>query len=739
MKALSTAALVIGAVAIASTGIGLAAGASLAGAFGSTVAMGAAATGIGASTFGAVLAGSALFTLSTVAQAVMPRPSEGGSQTKWKADPYAGLPYPMGRTLVSGNIVYRRGHGGENNKYQTIVTVLALTRAASIDATFANRTTVSFDGAGNAIGTYRNLIYQRHQLGRCPEPTALVPPLGAPPGWTPQHKLSGLPAVMNTLVYDNKGKGQLTTEPKMGWIGHWALVWDPVQDDTYPGGSGPCRALQEETYVWSDDPHLHALTWCLGRWMNGKRVAGIGAPLAQIDVAAFVEGRNLNKVRGWTLGGQVVTRPDTAWNSMKAMLQAGGAKPVITGGQFSCINQAPRVSLATITAADIRGKSTFSGTQMRRNRINGVIPSYRSEAHDWEMVPAKVVRIAEAVALDGDERTREIAFPLVQDVDQVAQLAAYEILDAREAGPGSIPLGPWWLNYKLGDCVTFQPEPGWSTKVMITGRGIEPASGVVTYEVRTETDSKHPYALGQTGVAPPTANIVYDPSAAAPAVGDWSVAGVSLGTAGAATPALRISGAVNNASADAVIFEYRQFTGGAADGGWIMAGTDQPTTTVREIAGIAPEAGYEVAISYRVRGNVSERLVLGPVTSGNLSTPAAPRSSHTIRSIDVGPAYPASSSADTITVQPFTATIDDGRQIAFPGAVLGGLAPASGYRLVYSIANQIWAAVPLPATAETASPAFVVLFYDLATQAADGTYPEQPTAPGGYIKQDMGR
>lgn len=733
MKAVKTAAIVIGAAALVATGVGAAAGFGVAASFGGVAAAAGSAVGVSGALASSVLLGSIATGGLALTEALAPKPSQGGSQTKWKADPYAGLPYLMGRTLAAGNIVYRRGHGGENNKYQTFVTVLSITEAQSIDATFLNRTTTAFDGTGNAFGTYRNFVYQRTQLGRSPEPSALVPPIGEPTGWTPAHKLSGLTAVMNTFVYDAKGKGQLTTEPSPAWIGHWAKVWDPVQDSTYPGGSGPCRALDESTYVWSADPHLHGLTWALGRWQNGKRVCGIGAPLSQIDVAAFVEGRNLNMARGWTLGGQVVTRPDTAWNSLKAMLQAGGAKPIIVGGTISCINQAPRVSLATIKRGDIAGECSFSGTQLRRTRINGITPSYRSEAHDWQMVAAKQVSVAAFVALDGDERSREVPYPLVQDATQVSQLAMYDIYDAREAGPGTIPLKPWWLNFRVGDCVTFQPEDGFSIKVLITGRALEPQSGTVTYDVRGETDAKHAFALGTVGEAPPIATLAYNTGVEAPGEFEWSASSAPPAGDGTVLPAIRLTGAVANDSVDSVQFEYRRL--GATE--WTSAGVEPATIVAKDIAGLESGAEYLVAVSYRVRGVFGDRRVLMSVVAGSFRPPSG-GASLIIRSISSGPYYPAvngASSADTIEVVAFSATLSDGATRDFPGTTLTGLVPGTTYQLMFDVAAGEWFAIVAPATAEVASPLYVALHYLLATAEEDGSYPPPPTPPGGIREQ----
>lgn len=554
-----------------------------------------------------------------------PASSNGGSQTKWKADPYAGIPYVMGRTLVSGNIVARLSKGS-SNEYEGFVTVLSLGPINAFETTFMNKTTMTWSGAGQlgggeATGAYAGYVWEDRQLGLCPEATKVGTYAGDGFAlWTSDHKLSGLAACFNVFVYNSKDKNTLTTEPQPSWIIEGVKVYDPRLDSTYPGGSGACRALDESTYVYSEDPHLHGLTWCLGRWQNGRRRAGIGAPLAAIDIAAFVEGANLNDARGWKLGGQVYTRPDSRWNSLGAMLQAGGAKPVLVGGRISCINQAPRVSLAMITHADIVGEASIAGTQPRRTRINGVIPSYRSEEHNWEMVPAGLVQVADYVTMDGDERTKEIAYSLVQDKDQAAKLAAYDICNAREMGPITLPAKPIWLNYKMGDCITVSPEPGWSAKAIIIGRAVDPQTGTVTLTLQGETDGKHSFCLGQTGIAP--AIVSYSFSDAIPAPGaDWSLAGTTLtATDGTTTPAIVLTGDVNNASAEAVVIEYRLYDALAGDeDSWISASIDGPNITRKEITQVTSGTDYEVSVRYRVRGRLGSRSIYGPVTAGALA------------------------------------------------------------------------------------------------------------------------
>lgn len=733
MKILKIAAIVVAAAVVVVTAgaalgvIGPVAslGGGLAASFGFATAAIGGALGVSAGLVAGVALGAIGFTAISVLGGLKPTPSQGGQQTKWKADPYAGNAYVMGRTLTSGNIVYKRGHG-TNNKFLTAITVLGLGPFISIDAAFADKSAIAFDGTGNATGTFAGQIYEKRQLGALPESAALTSPVGSPPGLTSAHKLSGLAAVLNTWVYDAKSKNGLTSLPVPSWIVHGCKVYDPRLDSTYPGGSGSCRAGVESTYVASEDPHLHALTWALGRFQNGKRVAGIGAPLAAIDVATFVEGANLNDARGWKLGGQVYTRPDTMWNSLKAMLQAGGAAPALVGGRLVSINRAPRVSLATITRADIVGSCTFTNTQPRRGRINTIIPQYRSEAHDWEMVPATAVAVSSYIAIDGDERTRELSYPLVQDVNQVSQLAAYDICDAREAGPGTVPLKIAWLNYRIGDCVTFAPEDGLTIKALVMGRSLDPQNGTVTYTIRGETDGKHAFALGQTGTAPPIASLSYSNTVAAPSA-DWSLAGTAISANGATIPALVLTGACTNPSADAVVVEYRLNASGLGDDdNWIGASVESPTLERKEITSVTPGTAYQVSVRYRVRGVLGTRAIFGPVTVGALSVASA---AQLLRSQSV--VFPLSATATpTIAIAAFTGVSDTGTSYSFPSATISGVANDVTYGVFWNPATPGYEAEASPAATRMANGALVFVGWQM-TPSAGGTYGSGVTRPPG--------
>jgi IS1 family transposase len=633
-KVLKTAAIVVGAVALVATGVGVAA-------LGAASLTAAAATttiaGISASTLFLASAG-----LSVAAGLLTKKPvvGAGGSQTAFKADPDAGIPYLIGRTGTGGNIVFRGNADGWSDKtpndLSDFVIVQSLGPIQGFESFKVDQAVVTFNGSGNAIGGFANYMWLTSQLGATPEPASLAVAAGASPrpsGWASSAKLSGLAASQWRLRFDAKGERYQNGTPKPQWIALGVKVYDPRLDSTYPGGSGSCRWNDESSWVYSENPYLHALTWLIGRVRNGVRVMGVGAAIAGIIVANFVEGANVAQANGWKVGGTVYST-DSKWEVLKAILQAGAGEPLRLGAQIGCLVQTPRVSLATIGVDDIaQGDVVVQATQPQRDRINGVIPRYRSEDHDWEIVPAAPVRVAAFVTEDGgQQRTREIEYPLVQCAAgqqpvQVAQLARYDIQNAREFGPITLPLKLRWMGYKPGDCLTVNlPEDGLNNQlVLLLNRSLEPATGAVTMTARSETSAKHGFALGQTTTPPPLPSLSGPPLVPTPASGDWTIAATSISSGGVTVPALVITGSAPS-SIEAIVFEYRAYTGPgmALDAGWSAAGLEAPKTTAKAITAVTGSTEYQVSVSYRARGTTGGRLILGPTTTASHSGVAGP-------------------------------------------------------------------------------------------------------------------
>lgn len=559
----------------------------------------------------------------TFASSLLTAPSGAGigTQTEWVTDPKISAPIVFGRTLVGGHMIYRKTNGKDND-FQHIVSILS--GCGPIDAleqTYLDTRAINFS-AGAVVGFPQTRIWQDFQLGDCPEPVPLemiVYRDGTPhpqPEWSyTTSKLSGYAAILNVFQYDDGGDYKFTQLPTVRWRIRGVKCYDPRLDSTYPGGSGTCRYNDQTTWVYSTNGWIQALTFAIG-WRQGPnniRVGGVGMPISSIDLASFVEAANIADANGWKSGGKTDTG-QPKWEVLKALCKAGGGEPIRLGATLSCVINSPRVSIGTITRDDIAGDCNFTTTQTRRDRINGIVPVYRSEDHYYEQVPAGIVRNATYLAQDGAERTKEITYGFIQceagnTPDQVAQIAAYDIANAREAGPLVLPLKIRWLGYKAGDKLTIENDPifGYMAgkDVIVLQREFDISNGIVTLTVREETASKHTWALGQVGVAAPTTALNTAPTPNDPADATWTVTRSVTTLEGVPSGTFRIDGSdvplrttgYGYVISNLVTFKYREY--GATD--WTSSGTVTPNsdgTISHTFNGFDIGKIYEVGVNY---------------------------------------------------------------------------------------------------------------------------------------------
>lgn len=575
------------------------------------------------------IAGLAAAGIGLAAAIFMPKPgfSQEGNPLQFQTNPQSGLPYPIGRTRMSGVRIHADTYDApafKSESKQDILSFAVLLGAGgpmeAIETFRADKEVVTFDGFGEATGSFFQYMAQKVSLGLAGASALALVFGGAQfPGWTADHKLSGVAHALWDLRYDNKGNHYGAGVPEPEWIGKWVKVYDPRKDSTYPGGSGSHRALDEATYEWSANPALHALTWCLGRWQNGKRTLGIGAPVDNIRFADFVEAANVTDANQWACGG-VEWSTDSKWAILKRMLQAGGAEPTMTGAMIGCRVNMPRVSIATVTGDKLLDNLSIATTRSRRDRFNTVIPRYRSEEHDWEVINGSPVAVPLYVTEDGGPRTKEIDFPLVQmetggnGNTQAGQLAAYEIVNSREAGPIRFTVGPEFIGVKTGDVITLDvPDEGLDAQpVLIRSRSIEPTTFKITFEAETETDAKHDFALGKTTTPPPT----YEPTPPdlTPPTPNAALWTLTTNISGDVLPQITIAGACEFPGADAVLLEYRKLS----DADWLTLGKAEASAPVKHtVSGLEGGAQYEARVAYQSGNRIGDWLVLAPVTTFN--------------------------------------------------------------------------------------------------------------------------
>jgi hypothetical protein len=505
-KTLRTVATIVGAVALAATGVGLVGSATLLASIGTTL-------------------GASVSTIATVAN-VVAASAALGSQLLAKPPPAAGtvnnvtiganqpIPYGMGRSFIAGAQLHDMGYGGKvdgvNNPYRSVVLAWSAGGPAQeFESFLLDWQPVTFSG-GNATGWYADYLYLDTQLGTRPEGSALTGPWGAFTGWDSTSKLSSYAAGLVSFKFDKKGKRWANSIPSFGAVFKWAKVYDWRLDSTMPGGSGSHRWDDEDTFEWDRNVALNAVTYARGRFSadsGGEMVVGIGYPDDAIDWPAWTAFANLCDANGWGVDGHVYDGPETSrWDNLKRICEAGGGEPTHTGGLLSVKFPAPTVAVDTITRDDLAdGECVVPTMRTFRDRVNAVVPAYRSEMNRWEVVQSERIENAAMLAEDlGQPKEMQWPLELVTDADQAAQVSAYALWNAREIDGITLLLKPRLWEYKLGEAIELDlPELGLEGDHVISAVDRDAGTGTITLTFLTEDAAKHADALAQVGTAPP--------------------------------------------------------------------------------------------------------------------------------------------------------------------------------------------------------------------------------------------
>jgi len=586
---------------------------------------------------GKIVGTAATLALSAAATAIMrPNTPSTGTTLDFKPDPKAPVRGAMGYTAVGGNKAFQ-ATWGYKRVAMSLGVALSLGPVDAITQFQADGVPVTFSGAqSEATGFYAADMWQKTTRG-LPGDAALLPPTGLKygnpglTGWGVQNAAPQVAFAFWTMVLaKNPEDRDIFTNgvPDPRWIGRWMKVWNPRRDSTYPGGSGPQRRDDWRTWEWSENPYAHALAWYRGHFklnVDGtidrtKRIAGIGAPDAALDIPAFVEGMNVADANQWTISGEWASTDPKAQVAM-AMLQAGGGQPINRGAQISVLVNMPRVSTYTYTKADLIGQATIRPLTPRRDRKNTIIPRFKSEANNWEYVAAGEVSDAGYRAEDRDEpRSVEVEYVHVRNAKQAGQLAAYDLVTLREGLTVTLPSKVHLMHVHAGDCITVdEPELAMvGQKFVVMRTTTDYKSATVTLELRSETDAKHAFALGQVAKAPPSPTLsAVDPTyMPPPASEDWTVVPKPPSEGGVSQPIFVIELPIETSDIVGVIIKH----GPSAEGPWTDGYEGSPRSDGRyEVTGLNPGQAYCVSLQYVAKnGTKSDPDIKCGVVAGDL-------------------------------------------------------------------------------------------------------------------------
>ena len=586
-------------------------------------------------------------------KAVQPQVKSSSTALEWNADPNAPNRFAFGRVGGAGNIIHNATYGPDKMFVGFVGVMSASGPIKSWEAFKADDAFVAFNAAGMAINTdYANEMYLGRQRGRQPEPSYLPSPAGlkngaAMPRWGASYKLSGKAAYIYTLAENSKRsafKGKVPTG--IHYI-EGLYCYDPRFDDTFPGGTGPCRIDDPTTWVYSTNAYIHALNWNIGRWEGEARgftparygvpyasmkVGGIGATPEGIDFSGYVEAANVFDENAWACAAW----PDADQSKaavLDSFLQAGGGIYAERQGKISCLHRAaPRTSVVTITADDTAGTIEYDTTTSLLERINTIRPEYWSEAHGWQMVATDEVTSDVWREEDGQgvavTRSKGLAYNYVPGSKQARELAALQIAHTREGIRGTAPLRHY-LDLEVGDCFTFEvPEAVLNgQKCIVLNVDPDLENDIIHVTFASESDGKYAFAFGQAD-APPPAPVLQptDSTVTPPQPGDWVVIPRLPNEDAVEIPIIDIVGEVGNATATGMRVEWGFEPDPPApdplpDGAvwadyvdWHSAGVWPVTATRIPLEGAPPGSQVYVALSYQRGQNWSAREVQGPVT-----------------------------------------------------------------------------------------------------------------------------
>ncbi|MGB3317443.1 MAG: hypothetical protein WBA75_00255, partial [Sphingopyxis granuli] len=542
----------------------------------------------------------------------------------------------VGRAATAGGLVDAFNYGGKyGTDWEVLVLDLADHRCHGLEGFYVNDSYVAFAGDGPVAGYNGQLeVYWRPGTENQTVPAILT---AHGPGWTVNDNGAGVSYVVVAYKADDpEAKNPVWPggRPRFLWIVRGAFCYDARKDSSV-GGSGAHRIDQPATWEYSENPIVTRYKWVRGFYacdrvgdptqlMIGRGLSAIEAPPANVFARANLCDEIVAGEPRYRVGGAIGATE--AFLDVEEDFAAACAGTIVQ--PEGCVEIDPgeaRAIVATFTDDDL-----VVGSRVRWNNrmlsiaddewANTIIPSFIDPSQKWTEHSAPVRRDPADLIADGGPREQRAMLGFVTWSKQAQRVGEIIRRLGRLPGRGEVTLPPRFANIEEGDWVQWQ-----------SARRFKGA----TYTFRVEAWASnekwhHTLTLRQisASVYSDTAplddgSVAYQPPAppaiGAPAVDSWTLTSGYQEAGGVRTPALIVTGALDDRNARFVRIEYVQGEEAPTPTTqWADAGVTGPDVERREIPAAAGGT-YRVAISYVVDGARGERLILGPVTAG-LST-----------------------------------------------------------------------------------------------------------------------
>jgi len=470
-KALKTAALVVGAVALVATGVGAVALGGLAGSL--TIA------GISTGTLFLVSGG-----LTVAASLLQKTPKVVASQTDRltaSVNPGAFRHTVLGQTAMPVEVRYEEW-SGKDQEYCDWIVLHASHACEAIDEIWFE-TTMAWSRTTGVVGKYVGYFSVPHIVLEGSPANAFVLPSGK---WNQNARLTG--CAYSHWRFKLTGNSKKAESPfvsglpsRITVIGRGAKLYDPRRDSTVPGGNGSMRADDQSTWRFTTDDGVTigenlplqilrvVLGWRIRNPSTGalKLATGSGVPPRRINLTSIAIAANLaDELVNRSAGGQepryhgagVVSEGDDPKTVLDMLCTACCARFRDTGGKLSLViahnDLAAAATEEGLNDDDVVGAFTWDPDAALEATPNVVRGKYVDATTNslYQLIDYPEIRLP---SLDGQDRIFPLDLGVVESPSQAQRIAKQVLQRKQYPREFSAPFDIRAWKYGVGDVVPF--------------------------------------------------------------------------------------------------------------------------------------------------------------------------------------------------------------------------------------------------------------------------------------------
>lgn len=425
----------------------------------------------------------------------------------------------FGETAMGTDLRYTEPSGDEQRFVDAIIHC-ASHKATSVDRVYINDELAWQSGV--AVGKYAGYLTIQVILESGPSAYHVV---NAGTKWGAAQRMTGCTTLKMRI--DRQGASKKTQSPFAGGmpnnirvVGRGIPCYDPRLDSTVAGGSGPHRVDDQDTWEYTDNLALHALTWCIGWRIIDELSVGLGMPPARLDMLAFAHAANacdepVTLAAGGTQpryhGGGLIADDHAPTDVMQMFAAAcNGWWDDSTGklGLFVAVNDLAG-ALVAITDDDLLGPIQWEPfPDEPYNLVRGRNPDPTGTAL-YQPTDYPEVRIA---SIDGYDRALSLDLALVQDKRRAQRIAKQVLQRQQYRGLFTTKIGVRGWQLRRGQPVRVTVAAmGWVDRLMRVESWAVNLDASVDVTLREEHASIYQWDADERPAVEPAVPVVYDP------------------------------------------------------------------------------------------------------------------------------------------------------------------------------------------------------------------------------------